>query len=95
MTTPSDGRAEDGGLDDTSPEARALQLELYRRMTPGEKLALVLDLTDTAEIFARAGLRMRHPNADEREITLRLAELKYGREWLQRNRPELVLEPGA
>ena len=79
--------------DDTSPEARHLQLELYRSMSPGQKLALVLDLTDTAESFARAGIRMRHPGADEREVTLRLAELKYGREWLARNWPDLVLEP--
>lgn len=69
-------------LSDTSPEAEQLQLqlELYRGRTPGEKLALVLDLVDAAETFARAGLRLRHPGASEEEITLRLAALKYGRE---------------
>jgi hypothetical protein len=67
---------------DTSPAAERLQLELYRAMSPGEKLALVLDLTDTARSFSRAGIRMRHPEAGEHEVTLRLAVLEYG--------PELV-----
>lgn len=70
-------------LSDTSPEAEQLQLELYRGMTPGEKLALVLDLVDAAETFARAGIRMRHPRASEEEITLRLAALKYDRELIR------------
>ncbi|HEX6883091.1 MAG TPA: hypothetical protein VF530_06895 [Planctomycetota bacterium] len=78
--------------DDTSPAARALQAELYRRMSPGEKLALVLDLTDTSDAFARAGLRLRHPREDERAITLRLAELKYGRELVEPVRSFLASE---
>jgi hypothetical protein len=65
-------------LSDTSPEAERLQLDLYRAMAPGEKLALVLDLIDAAELFSRAGIRMRHPRASEQEITLRLATIKYG-----------------
>jgi hypothetical protein len=64
-------------VDDTSPQAEGMQLELYRRMTPGQKLALVLDLIDTAEEFSRAGLRLRHPQASEQELTRRLAALKY------------------
>lgn len=83
-------RAEPRDLDDTSAAARALQAELYRRMSPGEKLAVVLDLIDTAEGFARAGLRLRHPGEDERAITLRLAELKYGRELVDAARPFLT-----
>jgi hypothetical protein len=49
-------------------------------MTPGERLALVFELNELAEICARAGLRRRHPDADEREITLLLAEREYGPE---------------
>ena len=64
-------------LSDTSPEAEHLQLELYRAMTPGQKLALVLDLIDTAEGFSRAGIRLRHPQASELEITRHLAVIKY------------------
>jgi hypothetical protein len=63
-----------------SPLARERQLELYRHMTPGEKLALTLELTGMADTFNRARLRLLHPEADEREITLLLAERKHGRE---------------
>jgi len=83
---------EHDGFDDTSLEARERQLEIYRRMTHGQKLALVLDMIDAAELFARAGIRARHPNASEREVTLRLAQLKYGRPWLARNAPQLAEE---
>lgn len=83
------------GLSDTTAEARAVQLEIYRRMTPGQKLALVFELIDTSEAFARAGLRLRHPDASERELTLRLAELKYGRAWLERHAPPLAAELSA
>lgn len=69
---------------DTSPEAERLQLELYRAMTPGQKLALVLDLNDTADSFARTGIRLRHPQASEEEVTLRLAAIKHGPEFVRR-----------
>lgn len=78
--------------EDTSAAARALQLELYRRMTPGEKLAIVLDLVDTAESFARAGLRLRHPDEDEAALTLRLAALKYGPDFVREHAPFLAPE---
>ena len=76
--------ASDPELADTTPEAARLQLELYRGMSPGQKLALVLDLIETAESFARAGIRMRHPAADEHEVTLRLAALTFGPELVER-----------
>ena len=78
--------------DDTSDAARALQLELYRSMTAGQKLAIVLDLIDTAESFTRAGLRLRHPGEDERAITLRLAALKYGTDFVREHQPHLAAE---
>jgi len=77
---------------DTSPAARSVQLEIYRRMTPAEKFALVFELIETTEQFARVGIRLRHPGASEREVTLRLAELKYGRAWLRRHAQPLFAE---
>jgi hypothetical protein len=50
---------------DTSPEARRVQYELHRRMSPGRKLELVFDMSDTGQRLALAGLRMRHPDATE------------------------------
>ena len=63
---------------DTSPEAEAVQVELYRRMTPAQKAQRVSDLTRGSCQLALAGLRGRHPGADERELLLRLAVLRLG-----------------
>ncbi len=72
------------GLSDTSPEALAKQIELYRRMTPVQKARLVRDVTLTANIMGLAGLRQRHPAADDRELLLRLAVLRLGEELVAR-----------
>jgi hypothetical protein len=72
----------DGGrrpLSDTSPEAEKVLIELYRRMPPSWKLKQVLDLNRTVELLAMADIRRRHPDADERELRLRL-----GSRWLDR-----------
>jgi len=67
-------------LSDTSPEAERVLLELYRGMDPDRKLRLIFELQETVDDFARSGIRMRHPQASEREVVLRLAALKLPRE---------------
>jgi hypothetical protein len=58
------------------------QIAGYRRMTGEQRLAIALRLHDLACEIARAGIRMRHPDADdtevERELRLRIA-LGHGR----------------
>lgn len=63
---------------DTAPDAEPVLMDLYRRMTPGDKLRRVADLNGMASAFAAAGLRARHPGAEERELFLRLAALRLG-----------------
>jgi len=53
-------------------------------MSPAEKAARVAALTRTACMLALAGLRSRHPAADERELLLRLAVLRLGAETVHR-----------
>ncbi|MGQ0721072.1 MAG: hypothetical protein ACT4PE_05790 [Candidatus Eiseniibacteriota bacterium] len=65
-------------MNDTSPEATRLQIELWRRMTPLQKARLVGGLSRTVQELALAGIRRRHPAASERECALRLAHLKLG-----------------
>ena len=48
-------------MNDTSPEALRVQTEIYRRMTPAEKLRLLEDLYRTARVLFEAGLRLRNP----------------------------------
>ena len=65
---------------DTSPEAWKVYLDLQRRMTPGEKLRRTLEYSTWIRQFAASGVRRRFPNADEREVFLRTAELVLGQE---------------
>ncbi len=61
--------------DDTSPEAEAILIEGYRRMSPSQKLQRVLDLNRTVQILALARIREQYPEANAREVKLRLASL--------------------
>jgi Ser/Thr protein kinase RdoA (MazF antagonist) len=61
--------------EDTSPEAEAILIQGYRRMSPAQKLHRVEDLTRTVQLMALARIRTQHPNATEREVKLRLASL--------------------
>ena len=45
---------------DTSPEAEAVQLEIYRRMPGWRKLELMAEANQRAREQALAGLRLRH-----------------------------------
>jgi hypothetical protein len=53
-------------------------------MSPAEKVARMVDLTRVASMLAVAGLRTRHPGADDRELLLRLAVLRLGADSVSR-----------
>ena len=63
---------------DTSPEARRILIEILRRKSPAEKLAMVDDLIEAAQEFAMSGLRLRHPAASAAELETRYWELVLG-----------------
>ena len=68
---------------DTDPLVEALLVEGYRRMSPSEKLERVRALTRAVQELALLDIRRRHPDADERELALRLAS-----RWIE---PELMV----
>ena len=72
------------GKSDTSPEARRVQYDLYRRMSLGRRLELAFDMCDTGRLLAMAGLRMRHPNANEEELKRLWARQHLGPELFDR-----------
>ena len=63
---------------DTSPEAWKVLLDLLRKMSPSEKLQRTIEYSDMIRKFAEAGMRRRYPNADERELFLRMARQNLG-----------------
>jgi len=69
---------------DTRPEAARVLLEGYRRMTPAEKVARVIDLSRATGQLAEARIRAQYPTATDREVRLRLAALRLGRDTMVR-----------
>ena len=55
-------------MEDTSPEAKQVLIDLYRKMPPGEKFRRVFDAYETGKLLAMAGLRQRYPEASEKKI---------------------------
>ena len=49
-------------------EALNEQIAMYRRMSPGQRLAIALDLHETACDVARAGIRRQRPSAGPEEV---------------------------
>jgi hypothetical protein len=73
-----------GWYEDTSPKALEIFLELHRNMDPSERTARVFELAEFQEGLQRASVRSMYPNADEREIFLRVAARRLGRELMIR-----------
>lgn len=65
---------------DTTPEAEAVQLEIYRRMPAWRKLEIMEEANRNTRELALAGLRMRHPDAGPEELFRRLMDLTLGEE---------------
>ncbi|MFC2172857.1 hypothetical protein ACFLU6_09530 [Acidobacteriota bacterium] len=69
------------GLSDTTDGVEQLRIEAFRRMTPAEKLRIVMDLNQTILRLAEIRIKNKHgKNIPVRELRLRLASL-----WLDRD----------
>ena len=68
------------GLEDTTPDAERVLIELARATPVWRKFEQVAETTKTCRAFAIAGLRTRYPNASEDELHRRLAALVLDRE---------------
>ena len=75
--------------DDTSPAAERQQIEIWRRMHPGEKAGLIAAACRSVRTLALAGLRSRHPTANDREIIARFAAMTLGRPLAVKAYPDL------
>ena len=65
--------------DDTTLAAEELQLALWRSKPVVERMRLIGELCDSVRYLCEQGLRKRHPQADDRELKMRLAST-----WLDR-----------
>ncbi len=69
---------------DTEPKALEVFLDLQRKMSPAEKIVAIFQWSDFVMRFAEAGVRSQYPEADEREVFLRLAARRLDRETMIR-----------
>ncbi len=65
--------------EDLSPEAEAVLIAAFRTMPGWRKIELLAAACRAARGWAVAGLRSRHPAADERELGLRLLAQRIDR----------------
>ena len=65
---------------DTTAEAHAIQLAIYRRMTVTQRLELALEMSEAARRTSLDGIRARHPEYDEPTAIRALFRLLHGAE---------------
>ncbi|MEO7649195.1 MAG: hypothetical protein ABIZ80_01915 [Bryobacteraceae bacterium] len=73
-----------GLMADTSEEAFRKLIELQRAMPPGEKLQRVFEMSAMLFRMAEENERKLHPGASDREVFLRAAARRLGREMVLR-----------
>jgi len=63
---------------DTTPDAAAVQAAVLRRMTMEDRLLAALAMSDDARQLSCDGIRMRHPEYDERQVFLAFVRMLHG-----------------
>jgi hypothetical protein len=76
---------------DTTPDAEAVQLAVWRRMSPGQRIELGLQLSEDVRAVTLAGIRSRHPEYDDENAKYALFRLLYGDELFKRAWPHAPL----
>lgn len=77
---------------DTDAVAHEVQMSVYRRMSPEERLQVGLDLTKLSRRLLEEGVRRRHPEYSEAEVRLATIRAWLGPDLFQRayaGEPEL------
>ena len=65
---------------DTDSKAFEVLTELQRKMSPGDKLACILEMAGMMLRAYEDRVRREYPDAGEREVFLRAAALRLGKE---------------
>lgn len=65
---------------DTSTQAASVQAEIFRRMTPSQRVALASQMSDELLAVAAAGLKHRNPDLSAEDAAHALRELLLGPE---------------
>jgi hypothetical protein len=63
---------------DTTPRAAAIQLQLYRELSPSQRVQIAVELSEAVRATTFAGIRRRHPEYSEQEVGRSFLHLVYG-----------------
>ena len=63
---------------DTTPEAEEIQLEIFRKMTPDERLQRGSELSKLCRTLLTDGVKHRHPEYTEDEVRLAVIRIELG-----------------
>jgi hypothetical protein len=63
---------------DTSPDAHAVQRDVYRRLNGRERLQIMFHLTESVRRLTMAGIRARHPNYTAEDVRRAYGRLALG-----------------
>lgn len=64
-------------ISDTTPEARAIQEQILRKMTGEQRLRIALEMSDLARALSRARIQREHPDWTEPKIIRELVRLAF------------------
>ena len=76
---------------DTESDAEAVQLEIYRHMTPARRVAIGIQMSLDARATVLAGIRARHPDYDDATARWALFRLLIGDDLFVRAWPHAPL----
>lgn len=65
-------------ISDTSASTAKMRAQIFRRMTPAEKVAIVAQMSEEARELARVGIRLRHSDYSPDEVEHALHRLLVG-----------------
>jgi hypothetical protein len=69
-----------GWMSDTHPDALRVYLDIQSRIPPGQKLQRIAEMYDAMIALQTAEVRRLYPQADDREVFLRVAARRLGSE---------------
>jgi len=63
---------------DTAPEAARIQEEIFRRVTPAQRLGMALEMSESLRNIALAGICSRQPELKTQDLARELYRIMYG-----------------
>lgn len=69
---------------DTHPKIERVMIEIYRRMTPSQRVTRLGEWHEVGTLLAESNVRQMHPNADANEIKMRVASRRLSPELMKK-----------